>query len=135
MSDRIFVDTNVWIYLNDIETSIKKQKVLSLLEVYPITSPQVIFECINVCLRKFKLSRKNSFLFAQELLSVCELITEDAKVVNDAIRLSNAYQFQPFDAKIIATALAGNCNILYSEDMQHGLVVEETVTIINPFIS
>ena len=33
--------------------------------------------------------------------------------------------------KIIET----NCHILYSEDLQHGLVLEKRMEIINPFIS
>ena len=44
------------------------------------------------------------------------------------------YDFQVFDGIIIAAALESNCDILYSEDMQDGQVIENTLTIVNPFI-
>jgi predicted nucleic acid-binding protein len=30
--------------------------------------------------------------------------------------------------------MEADCNILYSEDMQDGLIVEKTLTIVNPFV-
>jgi predicted nucleic acid-binding protein len=50
-----------------------------------------------------------------------------------AANLVKKYQFQLFDAIIVAVAIEGNCDILYSEDMHHGLVVDKALTIINPF--
>lgn len=35
---------------------------------------------------------------------------------------------------MIASAIASNCNILYTEDLQHGQVIENRLTVINPFI-
>ena len=34
----------------------------------------------------------------------------------------------------IKVALENNCNIIFSEDMQHNQVIENKLTIINPFI-
>jgi len=34
----------------------------------------------------------------------------------------------------VASALEANCHIFYSEDLHHGLVVENRMEIINPFI-
>jgi predicted nucleic acid-binding protein len=34
---------------------------------------------------------------------------------------------------ILATALENGCNIIYSEDMQNGQIIENQLTIINPF--
>jgi predicted nucleic acid-binding protein len=50
-----------------------------------------------------------------------------------AANLVKKYQFQLFDAVIVASAIEGNCDILYSEDMHHGLLVDKNLTIINPF--
>jgi predicted nucleic acid-binding protein len=44
------------------------------------------------------------------------------------------YDFQFFDAIIIASALLSNCDILFSEDLQHKQLIENKLTIINPFI-
>lgn len=45
------------------------------------------------------------------------------------------YDFQIFDSQIIASALEHNCDALYSEDLHHGLIINEQLTIINPFTS
>lgn len=34
---------------------------------------------------------------------------------------------------VIAAALASGCTVLYSEDMQHGQLIDGTLTIVNPF--
>ena len=38
------------------------------------------------------------------------------------------------DSLIIAAALAADCNILYTEDMQHGQVINGKLTLLNPFL-
>jgi predicted nucleic acid-binding protein len=44
------------------------------------------------------------------------------------------YDFQIFDGIIVAAALEANCDILYSEDMQNGQIIENSLKIVNPFI-
>jgi predicted nucleic acid-binding protein len=39
-----------------------------------------------------------------------------------------------FDGIVIAAALTAGCSTLYSEDMQHNLLIEERLRIINPFL-
>jgi len=48
--------------------------------------------------------------------------------------LMTKYDFQIFDSLIVASALEADCNILYSEDMQNGLIVEKQLEIVNPFV-
>ena len=50
-----------------------------------------------------------------------------------ALRLKQRYNLQYFDSLIISTALENKCNILYSEDMQHELIIDNRLKIINPF--
>ncbi len=47
--------------------------------------------------------------------------------------LIERYDFQFFDAIIVAGALQSNCTVLYSEDMHHELLVEKQLRILNPF--
>ena len=47
--------------------------------------------------------------------------------------LSERYQFSVYDAMIVSSALLAQCDTLYSEDMQAGLRIENSLTIINPF--
>lgn len=49
------------------------------------------------------------------------------------IEIKGKYKLQFYDAMIIATALENNCTVIYSEDMQQGQIIENVLTIINPF--
>lgn len=59
MNDKFFTDSNVLLYLTD-DTSSKNKKAKELLAGKPVISVQVIFECLNVCLKKLKLSKETS---------------------------------------------------------------------------
>ena len=52
---------------------------------------------------------------------------------SNAIKIKEEYKLQFYDSLIIATALENSCSILYSEDMQHGQIIENSLKIINPF--
>ena len=124
MNDKFFVDTNVFLYLlsNDINKKTIAKKILaSNLHI----STQVINEFSNISLKKFKLSTSNT----KELLS--KLIE---KTIFYALDLKEKYQFQFYDSLILASALENQCNILYSEDMQHNQIIEKQLTIVNPFL-
>ncbi len=58
----------------------------------------------------------------------------DASKVLQAIELNIRYGYSYWDSLIIATALQRDCDILYSEDMQHDQLVESKLRIINPLI-
>ncbi len=134
MKDKIFADSNIVLYLIDDINKNKREKSLSLITQFPTISPQVVFETLNVCLKKYKLDKATTLSFIHSLLTTTELHKEDDEVVNSALFLYNKYLLQPFDAKIVASALDAGCNILYSEDMHNGLVIENRLTIVNPFL-
>nr|MBP8020297.1 hypothetical protein [Agitococcus sp.] len=50
------------------------------------------------------------------------------------LTLAERYHFSVYDSMIVAAALLAQCRILYSEDMQHGLLVEGRLLIQNPFV-
>jgi len=134
MKDNFFADSNIILYLIDDINKEKREKAISLVNQWPCISPQVVFEVINVCLRKYKLDRVTTLSFIQFLLTTTELHEENEEVVKSALDLFSRYSLQPYDAKIIATALHAGCSILYSEDMQNGLVIDDRLTISNPFL-
>jgi predicted nucleic acid-binding protein len=47
--------------------------------------------------------------------------------------LPEQYGFSFWDSTIVSSALHAGTSVLYSEDMQDGLVVDNRVRIINPF--
>jgi len=50
------------------------------------------------------------------------------------LQLIEKYKLSFYDALIVNAALQNQCCKLYSEDMQHSQIIENRLTIINPFI-
>jgi len=63
----------------------------------------------------------------------CRSIQVDTSLVLGAIDLHLVHRLSFWDALIVKAAVAGGCRCLYSEDLQHGRIVEG-VRIENPFI-
>ncbi len=72
--------------------------------------------------------RDNFFIDSNIALYALDLNAAKKKQIALSINL------QVFDSKIIAAALVAGCSILYSEDMQNGLVIDNRLTIVNPFL-
>ncbi len=129
----IFMDSNILVYLVDKDIE-KKEKVLSLIFDEYTISTQVVTENVNACLKKLKLSKEKAFEHGQGLLNKFKVVHLTPSTVESAFMISNKYQLSWWDSLIVASALENNCETLYSEDMQHGLVIENTLTIVNPFL-
>lgn len=128
------LDSSVLLYLPSNDDPTKKAAALHLFKQKGFTSPQVVFECLNVCLRKYKFTKADAVEFAELVCDSGFFVTENEVVTRMGFALFAKYFFQPFDGKIVASALVAGCTTLYSEDMQHGLVIENSLTIINPFL-
>jgi len=57
----------------------------------------------------------------------------NVETVINALKIKQKYQYSYYDSLIISTALQNDCNILYSEDMHNHHLIENKLTIINPF--
>jgi predicted nucleic acid-binding protein len=64
------------------------------------------------------------------LLTVHPLTVETHET---GLRLAERYGLSTYDAMIAASALDAGCDTLWSEDMQHGMALEEGLRIVNPF--
>jgi len=129
-----FVDSNICIYGFD-ESNPKKQEIaFAILEQMPVLSSQVLIETYNASFRKLKLDATVCEENISILLDITLLFKMDEKAFCKAFALQHKYYLSFLDALIVASALDAGCNILYSEDMQHGLLVNNSLRIINPFI-
>jgi len=137
MQDRIFIDTNIVIYFYSNDEVQKQAAAIRLLKnaSNTIISTQVINEMTNTLFRKFKLSAKDVENVALELDNILSIVSFSLTTQIRAIKIKEEYKLQFYDSLIIATALENNCNILYSEDMHHGQIIENSLKIINPFES
>ncbi len=73
--------------------------------------------------RQFRSVAKNSSL---------HINTEDT--ILQACRIASQYGFSFYDSLIISAALESDCTVLYSGDMQHNQIIDNRLTIINPFV-
>ena len=127
------LDTNVLIYLEG--NDISKRKIAEVLLSYdPVIPAQVISEFINVTRRLRKIPKHQLIVEASDLFRHCLIAPLEHSTLELAKSLINKYDFQIFDSIIVASALEANCDTLYSEDMQHSLIVYQQMKIINPFI-
>jgi predicted nucleic acid-binding protein len=136
MQDKVFLDTNILIYCYSVDEQEKQEKALKLLDKHSensLISTQVINELSNVLFKKFKLSSveiENTILEIDNYISIVNFtLTTQIK----ALKIKDKYKLQFYDSLVIATAIENNCTIVYSEDMQDGLLIEKILTIINPF--
>ena len=132
MSVRYFIDTNILIYtVSNIPD--KKQCALSLLRGNAVISSQVLSESVNVLSRKLKFSYTEIKPVISRFSRQLKIYPIEFKTVETAIRMAEYYKFSYYDSQIIASALEHECEILYSEDMQDGQVIEHCLRIVNPF--
>ena len=134
MNDKIFVDSNVWLYLFDKDPK-KKKVALDLLSKKPLISTQVIAENVNVCLRKLSLDHQTVDQHVANLTNYCEVVLIHPSTLKSALKISKQYQFSFYDSLILAAALETDCTTLYSEDLQDGQVIEGKLRIVNPFVN
>ena len=140
MKDKVFFDTNIIVYLFDKSeekkhAQAKKIVIASLQNVTSHISNQVINEFIVVASQKIEnpipLNRiRKNLEFLRANLNIHAI---DFETSLKAIDVKLEYQFSFWDSLIIASALESNCSILYSEDMQHGQVIEDKLRILNCF--
>jgi len=63
-----------------------------------------------------------------------QLKTVDVQHIRSGWKIAARYGFSHFDSLMVASALDAGCLRLYSEDMQHGQMIEDRLQIFNPFL-
>ena len=98
-------------------------------------SVQVLNEFANVARRKMRLSWQEThrFLDIIKALLVVHDLTKD--VHETGLFIAERYGLSIYDAMIAASALHADCDILWSEDLQHGLMIQRRLQVINPFLA
>jgi predicted nucleic acid-binding protein len=99
-----------------------------------IVSYQVVQEFFNVALRRFA-QPMGSAEAEQYLITVFRpllAIHSSPALYVEALRIAGKYRVAWYDSIIVASALEGRCDVLYSEDFQHGREIEG-LRIENPF--
>jgi len=93
----------------------------------------VINEVSNNLLKKLQFSNDDIAVFVEDCYIRYSVIDFTKNIFIKASELREKYNFSYYDSLIVSSVLLSHCIILYSEDMHDGLVVENHLTIINPF--
>lgn len=134
MKDSFFIDSNVCLYAFD-RSGVKKGKAIDLFAASgAVVSTQVLMETANVARKKLGLEADRIIKAIDFISSLCKVQSLTRHHVDQALVIHSRYYFSIYDSLIVATSLLAECSILYSEDLQHNQVVEEKLTIINPFL-
>lgn len=133
----IFFDTNVLLYLFDRKAKEKRRVARELFNKHQQDgslrlSLQVVHEfATNLLSKKFGMERAIVFDLVKDLLAL-EVAPMRGEDTLTALRFIDEFGVSFWDALILATAKREGCDVLYSEDFQHGRTYD-TVKVINPF--
>ena len=134
MKDNCFVDTNILVYCYTKDEPLKQEKALTICNgIDTYISTQVLTELSNTLKKKFNLDWKNIENVISEINSGFHIFANKPNTIEKACQIADKYNYSFYDSLIIAAALACNCLILYTEDMQNGQIIENCLTIVNPF--
>lgn len=141
MPDKVFLDTNIFVYSFDSRASRKQHQAQDLIATaldthQGVISTQVIQEFLNVASTKFthSLNRADCQRYLDAVLApLCE-VYPSLPLYQQALDLREESGYGFYDCLIVAAALHSSCDILYSEDLQHGRSIH-SLRIMNPFLS
>jgi len=139
MSVKAFVDSNLWLYAFALRPreELRHERAKTLIEApvrYTI-SEQVIAEVSNNLLKKAQMQEDRLLTIVESFYVRCQVVAPSIAMHRAAGLLRQAYRFSYWDSLIVAAALETGCSILYSEDMQHSLEIDNRLTILNPLIA
>jgi len=128
-----FIDSNVVLYLLSGDAE-KADRAEALLQSGGMISVQVLNEVASVCRRKLKMQWVEVEALLLAVKSACDVVPLTLASHERAIELAKRFQFSVYDANIVASALMSGAEVLLSEDMQSGMLVDGLL-IRNPFQS
>ena len=140
MSDRFFLDTNIFVYSFD-QSSVRKTEEANRLIHQALTtgkgviSYQVVQEFFNVAYRRFPepMHLEQSEQFLSSVLRPLWAVYSSPALCLRALQSLERFRVQWYDALIVASAQEAKCGILYSEDFQNGQRFDD-LEIRNPFL-
>lgn len=129
---KAFFDTNVLLYLLSADTD-KADRAEELLALGGTISVQVLNEFVAVASRKLRMPSTEVREILAQIRAVCDIEPITLETHERALDVSERYGLSIYDALIVSAALLAGCRILHSEDMHDGQVIEQQLTIRNPF--
>ena len=127
-----FFDTNILLYLASGNRA-KAERAEEVVAEGGVISVQVLNEITNVARRKMQLSWVEVREFLSTIRSVLPARPVTIEIHESGLALAERYGLSTYDAMIVASAIDAGCDRLWSEDMQHGMVIGRRLRIQDPF--
>jgi predicted nucleic acid-binding protein len=135
----VFVDTNILLYARDTHYSAKRAVAQNWVQFLARRqlgrlSAQVLLEFYSAATDGAKLGIvANEARSDVEALAHWDPVPSDLALWRTAWRLADSHSLSWRDSMIMAAAVGARCGTPLSEDLQDGLVVDGTLTVMNPF--
>jgi predicted nucleic acid-binding protein len=99
-----------------------------------VVSYQVVQEFLHVALRRFAnpMSRVDAEQYLSTVFRPLLSVHSSQALYGEALRIGARFRLAWYDSLIVASAIEGQCDVLYSEDFQDGQQIG-SVRISNPF--
>jgi predicted nucleic acid-binding protein len=140
MNDNVFFDSNSLIYRFSPLEPRKQHLATTLLREAVrrrngVISYQVVQEVLNVGLKGAKalITVLEAALLIESFSIDFQIVPWSMLLVEQALNIKERFRFQWYDCLIVAAALESKCDVLYTEDLQHGQRIEG-LTVVNPFL-
>jgi len=138
MSERVFIDTNVLVYADDLDAGVKREQARELLRGalasgIGVVSTQVLQEFFVITTRKLGVDARYARRKV-EILSSMTVVRIEVPLILSAIDLHRLHAISFWDALIVKCAAQSGCGKLLTEDLQHGQLIEG-VQVFDPFLS
>lgn len=140
MSARFFLDTNLFVYTfvpNAPEKTRRANDLIrhALASHRGVISFQVVQEFFSVAFKRLtpRMTTPEADGYFAKVLRPLVAPHSSPALYAEALRLHGTFRLSWYDALIVVAALQTNCEILYSEDLQHGQVFGN-LRIVNPFL-
>ena len=138
MAERVFIDTNVIVYADDLDAGAKRERAREILQQVfidgnGVVSTQVLQEFFVAATRKLGVAPEVARRKV-ELLARLDVVTIETSLILDAIDLHRLHPISFWDSLIVQSAVASGCRRLLTEDLQSGRNIAG-VRIENPFTS
>ena len=127
-----FFDTNVLLYVASADFA-KAERAEELIGTGGTISVQVLNEITNVAHLKTAMAWAETRAFLATIRALLTVHPITIEIHETGLRLAERYGLSVYDAMIAASALHVDCDTLWSEDMQDGIVLNGRLRIVNPF--
>lgn len=98
----------------------------------PRIAAQTLAELFHLLVRKAAFSRTEAAKRISRIKSLASIMATDELLFDEAMNLAVEHRMQIYDAIILAAAARAECDVLLSEDLQHGFEWRG-VKVRNPF--